>query len=310
MARTCQIADLHTLGDTLDVCLARSEGVIQPDAWNEIAALRGRLRRRTGFLDEVLVVALAGGTGSGKSSLLNALCGTQVATVGIERPTTSTSLAAVPKNLEGDVRGFVQALGIETIVTVESLERIVFVDLPDFDSTFTDHRLIVESVLSVVDAVVWVLDPEKYADRLVHESFLTPLKRYGDQMIFVLNQVDRIADYEVDVVESLRAQLHANGYQDPQIVTTVAAANEGTDLSTEALESALASRLDLKHSAVAKLAVDVKIEANRRWHELDVEFVNLEGQERIDSAVAMASFVSLGVAAYEVAASISGGNQP
>ena len=285
------MTDLHTLGDTLDVCLARSEHIIHPDAWSEVAALRGRLRRRTGFLGEVLVVALAGGTGSGKSSLLNALCRAQVATVGIERPTTSTSLAAIPKNLDGDVQGFVQALGIDAMVTVDHLERIVFVDLPDFDSTFTDYRLIVESVLSVVDAVVWVLDPEKYADRLVHDAFLTPLNRYADQMIFVLNQVDRIADFEAEVVESLRAQLHANGYQNPQIVTTVAAATEGTDLSTEALEDALASRLDLKQSAVARLAVDLKIEANRRWQDLDASFADLDGQERIDSAVAMASFV-------------------
>ncbi len=113
------MADLHSLGDALDVCLARSEDVIEPNRWNDIASLRGRLRQRTGFLGEILVVALVGGTGSGKSSLLNALCGAQVATVGIERPTTSRSLAAVPKNLEGDVESFVRALGIDAIVTVE-----------------------------------------------------------------------------------------------------------------------------------------------------------------------------------------------
>jgi translation elongation factor EF-G len=194
-------------------------------------------------------------------------------------------------------------------VTVEGLDRTVFVDLPDFDSTFRDHRLIVDSVLSVVDAVVWVLDPEKYADRLVHESFLTPLNRYEDQMIFALNQVDRLADHEADVVGSLRSQLHADGYQNPLIVTTVAAANEATDLSTGDLEDAIESRLDLKQSAVARLAVDMKIEANRCWSEVDAGFGDLRGEKRVDSAVAMASFVSLGVAAYEVAHAIAEGNQ-
>lgn len=301
------MADVHSLGYTLDMCLARSEDVLDPDRWSELAALRGRLRRRTGFLGDVLVVALAGGTGSGKSSLFNALCGAPVAAVGIERPTTSKSLAAIPKSLDGDLEGFVDALGIDSVVTVESLGRTVFVDLPDFDSTFTDHRLVVESVLSAVDAVVWVLDPEKYADRMIHDDFLTPMRRYSDQMIFVLNQVDRIAGHEEVVLESLRSQLQANGYADPQIVTTVAAADEKTDLSTEMLERALDSRLDLKHSAVARLAVDVKIEANRCWKDLDAGFAVLEGPQRIDYAVAMATFVSLGVAAHEVAASVPEG---
>jgi 50S ribosomal subunit-associated GTPase HflX len=289
--------DLRQLGDLMDVCLARSEGVLDEEDWTALAELRRRVRTRTGFLGEVLVVALAGGTGSGKSSLFNALCRSPVATVGIERPTTSASLAAVPTGIEGDITPFIESLGIDRIEEVAALTSTVFVDLPDFDSTFTDHRRIVDAVLSVVDAVVWVLDPEKYADNVVHEDFIKPLSAYSDQMLFVLNKVDRLNGSAHLVVESLRLHLMMDGYKDPQIVTTVAAASESTDLAVEALEQALAERFDVKKAAVTRLASDVGIEANRLW---TVLARSQETTSSVESAFAMATFVSLGVAAAEV----------
>ena len=291
------MADLHRLGDLIDVCLARSEGVLTSDDWDGLADLRRRVRQRSGFLGEVLVVALAGGTGSGKSSLLNALCRRQVATVGIERPTTSRSLAAIPTDVEGDVASFVESLGIDDTVEVSTLDRTVFVDLPDFDSTFVDHRSVVENVLNVVDAVVWVLDPEKYADAMVHDEFIRPLSRYAEQMLFALNKADRLNGSSAVVVESLRLHLLMDGYSDPEIVTTIAAATESIDLSTAELEAALARRLDAKRSATARIAADVGSEANRLWASLSHDDGSAQGP---DSALAMASFVSLGVAAADI----------
>jgi 50S ribosomal subunit-associated GTPase HflX len=291
------MADLRGLGDLIDVCLARSEGVLIKEDWERLADLRRRVRGRMGFLGEVLVVALAGGTGSGKSSLFNALCKAQVATVGIERPTTSKSLAAIPSGLDGDISPLIDLLGIDRTVQVEALTKTVFVDLPDFDSTFVDHRAIVDSVLSVVDAVVWVLDPEKYADAVVHDDFIRPLHKYGDQMLFVLNKADRLNGSAPLVVESLRLHLMADGYQDPQIVTTVAAGSEATDLAVDQLETALAQRFDVKQAAINRLASDVGIEANRLWKILSESTVDARS---LDSALAMASLVSLGVTAAEV----------
>lgn len=291
------MTDLHKLGDLMDICLARSEEVLPDDDWQRLSDLRRRVRHRTGFLGEVLVVALAGGTGSGKSSLFNALCKAQVATVGIERPTTSKSLAAIPSSLDADITPLIDSLGIDRTVKVAALTTTVFVDLPDFDSTFTDHRAIVGAVLSVVDAVVWVLDPEKYADAVVHEEFIKPLNRYSDQMLFVLNKADRLNGSTHLVVESLRIHLMTDGYKDPDIVTTVAAASESTDLAVEELEVALAERFDVKQTAIARLASDVAIEANRLWKVMSEISPEANSPE---SALAMATFVSLGVAAAEV----------
>jgi len=289
--------DLHELGDLLDVCLARGEAVIDEDDWSDLAKLRGSVRRRLGFLGEVLVVALAGGTGSGKSSLLNALVGEPVAVVGIERPTTSKSLAVVPSQIDGDLEGLIEALGIDHVVESDRVHRMVFVDLPDFDSTFTSHRLIVDDVLPLVDAVIWVVDPEKYADRLIHDQFLRPLRRYEDQMVFALNQADRLGADTDAVIASLRDHLISDGYTEPEIVPTTAAANETTDLDTTALDRALASRLDVKRSAVVKLCRDLSSAANRYWLLLDHSFEERAGDDRLDTAIAMASLVSLGVAA-------------
>ncbi|MCZ7533474.1 MAG: 50S ribosome-binding GTPase [Acidimicrobiia bacterium] len=296
------MSDLSQLGDLLDVCLARSESVVNPDMWKELAALRGRLRRRTGFLGEILVVALAGGTGSGKSSLMNALCGVRVAEVGIERPTTSRCLAATPSDIVGDLSGFVVSLGIDEMIEVSGLDDLVLVDLPDFDSTFTDHRRIVETVLDVVDAVIWVFDPEKYSDRIIHDSFLKPLRGHQDQMLFVLNQADRLEGHLDQVKASLRVHLRDDGFIDPHVITTVATASESVDLSTDELESALAERLDIKETAIQGLAVDIAHAANRLWQHIDQSFDELQGDERHEAALAMASFVSLGVAANHVAA--------
>lgn len=289
------MGDVHTLGDLIDICLARSEGVLNEDEWKTLLDLRLRVRQRAGFLGEVVVVALAGGTGSGKSSLMNALVRKPVARVSIERPTTSRSFAAVPSSVPGDIEPLIQALGIDETIEVDSLAHTVLVDLPDFDSTFTDHRQVVERVLDIVDAVAWVLDPEKYSDVLVHEAFLKPLSRYGDQMVFVLNKVDQLGGDTRQVVESLREQLIDDGYSDPQIVTTVAAATEDVDLDTSDLERLIERRFDAKRSVIGRLATETAAEANRLWLLMAADADRDEAH-----AFAMASLVSLGVAGTEV----------
>ena len=44
------------------------------------------------------------------------------------------------------------------------MRGLVLVDLPDHDSAAVQHREQVDRILALVDAVIWVVDPEKYAD--------------------------------------------------------------------------------------------------------------------------------------------------
>ena len=291
------MSDLREIEDLLDLCMARSEGVLSQERWDELAALKGSVRTRRGFVGEFLAVALAGATGSGKSSLLNALCGKEVAVVGVLRPTTSDSLAAVPRGSASDLDPFLDLLGVEHTVAVANLDDRVIVDLPDMDSHVGGHRIAVEAALKVVDAVVWVLDPEKYADRVIHEDFLTPMSGYSDQFIFCLNKVDRLGPDVAAVTNSLERHLVSDGYAKPEVVTTVASADGDSEISIAQLSEALERRLDHKRTAQMKIATDVRRFASRSWSTLDDGFGDLSGADRESTAVAMASFVSLGIAA-------------
>lgn len=294
------MGDLREIEDLLDLCLARSEGILTQPQWDDLAETRSAVRTRRGFVGEVLAVAMAGATGSGKSSLVNAICGRPVAAVGVQRPTTSKSLAAIPRDTSVDLEPFVQLLGVDETVVVDSLEDVIVVDLPDMDSTATDHRAAVESALRVVDAVVWVLDPEKYADLVIHQEFLVPLHQYGDQFIFCLNKVDRLGSDVEGVLESLRQHLVEDGYIEPDVLATSVPMESGSASEIDDLTAALANRLDHKRTAQMKISTDVRRLANHYWQKLDSRLGSLTGSERDASALAMASFVSLGVAAFEL----------
>jgi GTPase Era involved in 16S rRNA processing len=291
------MSDLREIEDLLDLCMARTEGVLGQQEWDELAALKGSVRMRRGFVGEILAVALAGATGSGKSSILNALCGKDIAPIGVLRPTTSRSLAAVPRGSTSDLDPFVDLLGVDDTVEAEDLRDVVIVDLPDMDSRVRNHRVAVEEALRVVDAVVWVLDPEKYADRVIHEDFLAPMCQYSDQFIFCLNKVDRLGADVGEVTDSLKHHLMDDGYPNPEVVTSVALSDGDGELTVNDLREALDRRLDHKRTAQMKVATDVRRFASRSWRALDARLEQTSGADRDLTAVAMASFVSLGIAA-------------
>ena len=119
-----------------------------------------RVGQRLGLGLDATLVALAGPTGAGKSSLFNALAGEHVAAVGRRRPTTATAAAvawgeASPALLEW--------LGVPRRHRAEDdgLAGLVLVDLPDFDSVERSHREEADRVIELVDLLVWVVDPQK-----------------------------------------------------------------------------------------------------------------------------------------------------
>jgi len=121
-------------------------------------------------------VALVGGTGVGKSSLLNALAGTEVSRASVRRPTTARPVGWVPQAAGDELGELLDWLGVapDDVHETSSAElgRVAILDLPDLDSTSADHRERVEAILPRIDAVVWVTDPEKYADAVLHDDFL------------------------------------------------------------------------------------------------------------------------------------------
>ncbi|MEV0000277.1 GTPase [Streptomyces sp. NPDC050848] len=176
------------------------------------AAARQRLSARH------TVVAIAGPTGSGKSTLFNALAGVPVSETGLRRPTTSAPIALSWS--EGSaglldrlaVPGRLRRRPLAGGAADEDLQGLVLIDLPDHDSAVTGHRDQVDRVLGLVDAVIWVVDPEKYADAALHERYLRPLAGHAEVTFVVLNQIDRLGDEASDLVlDDLRRLLDEDG---------------------------------------------------------------------------------------------------
>ncbi len=299
------MADLRELFDLVDIAIARSDGVLDEEQRRDIAAMARSARRRSGFLGEVLVVALAGGTGSGKSSLLNALVSCDVVDVGVVRPTTRHAVAVMPHDASVDLGTVIEDLSVGEVLTSTSLRTTVFVDLPDFDSIEAAHRNIVEEVLPTVDAVIWVVDPEKYADPVIHAEFLDPLARYADQFIFALNHSDRLCGSVPVVMDHLVSLLRADGYPDPEVVATVGSA----PVDIDDLEAVIARRFDAKVTALTKLAVDLRSIANDAWRSCRSRAESSDGDAKVGAELAAATFVSLGIEAYDFQSSIRRGER-
>jgi energy-coupling factor transporter ATP-binding protein EcfA2 len=151
--------------------------------------------RRLGFPSDAYVLALVGGTGVGKSSLLNALAGVDVSPASVRRPTTSEPVAWVPVAERESLGPLLLWLGVGDIRdhAADGLPSIAIVDLPDMDSITTSHRERVEALLPLVDAVAWVTDLEKYHDAVLHDAFLRTWVPRLDRQAIIVNKADRLA---------------------------------------------------------------------------------------------------------------------
>ncbi|MFD8914317.1 GTPase [Streptomyces sp. NPDC059575] len=164
------------------------------------------------------VVAIAGATGSGKSQLFNALAGVTISETGVRRPTTSSPIAC---SWSDGAAALIDRLGIPGRLRRRpvpgpegeaQLTGLVLVDLPDHDSAAVQHREQVDRILKLVDAVIWVVDPEKYADAALHERYLRPMAGHAEVMFVVLNQVDRLPGEAAEqILDDLRRLLDEDG---------------------------------------------------------------------------------------------------
>lgn len=269
---------------TLRSALEHGDGCLPDVAVDQAQAAIAKTATRTSLVGGRTVVAFAGATGSGKSSLFNVLAGAEVAQVGARRPTTSKPTAAVwgtesssavldwlmvgarylvDERPSGatvpDLDPADQEAAGPVLSSAVELDGLVLLDLPDFDSQTTAHRAEADRVLDLVDVFIWVTDPQKYADARLHEDYIAKLSAHDAITITVLNQADRLRpDALADCRADLLRLLSADGVADPEVLAT--SATDGTGVLD--LRARISAVVAGRNAAVQRLDSDLRSAAH------------------------------------------------
>jgi GTP-binding protein EngB required for normal cell division len=209
------------------------------------------------------VVALVGATGSGKSSLFNALSGLELSAVGVRRPTTSLPHACIwgPEGAD-DLLDWLSIVPRNRAVRESELDAdeqadlrgLVLLDLPDHDSTNVTHRLEVDRMIGLVDLLVWVLDPQKYADAAIHQRYLREMANHEQATVVLLNQIDTLEPADVGAcLQDVRRLLHEDGLSEVALLPVSARTGAGLDEVRKLFAAAIAER----RTAVDRISADL-----------------------------------------------------
>jgi GTP-binding protein EngB required for normal cell division len=233
-------ARTEDLGRALQIAGSRLDDAVFGKVASSVAGVRERLALGV----DHTVVALAGGTGSGKSSTFNKISRLTFADVGVKRPTTAKVTAC---SWSDDAAALLDWLGVERERRITrageldapddaSLAGLVLLDLPDHDSVAPGHRDVVDKVLPLVDLLVWVVDPQKYADDALHTGYLRDSSGMEASTVVVLNQIDTVPVGQRDnLVNDVKRLLRDDGLENVPVV----AASTKTDVGIAALRGLL-----------------------------------------------------------------------
>ncbi|NQD87289.1 ABC transporter [Paenarthrobacter sp. CM16] len=262
MSRHGQVREASQLQrrlEALNTARELAEGVLPDENLQSVYEVLERATSRRSLSAGHTVVGFFGATGSGKSSLFNAVSGSDLATATARRPTTSAPLAGIwGEEGSGPLLDWLDVKERHALPSVPGLADadtgLVLLDLPDFDSTRAENREIAQRMTGMVDVLVWVLDPQKYADAAVHNDFLQPMASHGAVTLVVLNQVDKLSAADASaVMESLKGILERDGLGKVRVVGASAVTGTGVQDVRAAIRNVVVQR----EATTRRLAADV-----------------------------------------------------
>jgi len=234
------------------VARARAARALDCDAAGRDALERAAARTRAAVVEgpePLLTVAIAGGTGVGKSTLINALAGSAIAGTSETRPTTTR--LQVYHHREVTEGGLPKDLGSDALFVAHEraeLRRKILVDTPDLDSFVIGHRATTRRLLQGAGLVLYVFSPEKYLEERTW-SVLREEQRFSASAA-VLNKVDRVPPAEVErLTEDLRARFASIGLDEIRIFRVSARAHVDAEEAAPrpAIDETEALRAYLEH---------------------------------------------------------------
>lgn len=183
-----------------------------PAARADLVRERDRLVRlltgiaaRAGEPDAALLAVVAGGSGAGKSTVVNSLAGTRVAATGVLRPTTRVpTLVTHPRDIDAftadrvlpglarvdaDAPGEPAGRQVRLATGPLLVPGLGVLDTPDIDSVEHAHHHLAQEALDAADVWVWLVTARSYADE-AGMRLLRQARRRQALIVVVITQLD------------------------------------------------------------------------------------------------------------------------
>ncbi|WP_290219266.1 GTPase family protein [Corynebacterium atrinae] len=293
--------------DALANAAALGAPYLSPAEHESLTRISAAAAERRALSGDHTVVGFFGATGSGKTSLFNAVVGEDLGVTAARRPTTSSPLAAVW-----------QPEGSEELLDWLAVEDrrnrpgefspgaggLILLDLPDFDSVEPRHREIATRLAGQVDVLVWVTDPEKYADSIIHDHFIRPHASHSSVTLAVLNKSDKLnPDDRRRVASSLQQLLADDGLKKVSVIATSARTGLGVDDLRQAIARVASRRTAQQARIEADISTSISPWANAPGlkkvpdsakRELDTLLSDAAGTEQLAAVTAAAYRKRLG----------------